>query len=588
MKRILTMLLSLSLVLCMVAPLTAHANTGGSGNVDGGGGMGDGTSTNSWNPGNEGVRVTVVRASDHTVVTTPIDLTNKTPSAGMYHFGKVSKLQYSGGRGLSPVQGGYTFKNPGQTIPKIISTNGNNNIEAIKRYFCSEYVVKRIAEVAGMDYDVLIGGDYKLLLEPIAYYKFEGVMIATTATEAALYDEQVGGLLRRRMTSLSHKNLPLAMFLEVADLGYPAWSGSKNKTASNADIKAALGLGIVRFKDMPTDPPDVSVYDYEYRVNTEVITAITVSGGQSDPDNPVSATFYVNGRSYRVNNIYYPDGDSQLAWIRWTTPDTPQSMTITVSVSGGGSASKATIHVNIVDLDKNPPPNPVADDRNDGFTMPSVTEKPQKTSASWSIWRPWWQEHWVWHSDWDWVSEGCDSSCDEDCSGGHGYWEDNGEWVDEGWWEFDSNQYSARLSASMTVRPDEKSPTASGKTLKSGYGLNQTVTASVSTNQPSAVTGAQNAVTYFPEFSYQTYWRLLEGMSGGYSAHFEFKVNPYSTYGRRTHFTPIWYPDGSYTPHTWLLDSWTPDGMLSINLTDSLNIRGNLWSDWHIAPQKPN
>lgn len=302
----------------------------------------------------------------------------------------------------------------------------------------------------------------------------------------------------------------------------------------------------------------------------------------------MSATFYVNGRSYRVNNIYYPDGDSQLAWIRWTTPDTPQSMTITVSVSGGGSASKATIHVNIVDLDKKPPPNPVADDRNDGFTMPSVTEKPQKTSASWSIWRPWWQEHWVWHSDWDWVSEGCDSSCDEDCSGGHGYWEDNGEWVDEGWWEFDSDQYSARLSASMTVRPDEKSPTASGKTLKSGYGLNQTVTASVSTNQSSAVTGAQNAVTYFPEFSYQTYWRLLERMSGGYSARFEFKVNPYSTYGRRTHFTLIWYPDGSYTPHTWLLDSWTPDGMLSINLTDSLNIRGNLWSDWHIAPQKPN
>jgi len=27
--------------------------------------------------------------------------------------------------------------------------------------------------------------------------------------------------------------------------------------------------------------------------------------------------------------------------------------------------------------------------------------------------------------------------------------------------------------------------------------------------------------------------------------------------------------------------------MLSVNLTDSLSIRGNLWDDWHIAPLDP-
>ena len=577
MKRLFSVFLSLALLLCLVSPVSVYAI--GEGNVDGGGGgMGDGTSTNSWTPGNDGVRVTVVRASDHTAVTTPVDLTNKTPPSSIYHFGKVSKLQYTGGRGLSPVQGGYTFKNPAQSLPRIISTSGSNNIAAIKSYFTDEQVIRSISETVGMDFDVLINGDYKLLIEPFAFYKFEGVMVLTTATEAALYDAQVGGLLRKRMVSLSHKNLPLSMFLEVADLGYPAWSGSKSAAASNVDIKAALGLGIVRFKDRPAEPPDVSVYDYEYRVNTEVITAITVSGGQSDPDKPVSATFYVNGKSLKVSNIYYPNGDSQLAWIRWTTPGTPQKMTITVSVSGGGSSSKATINVNIVDLDKKPPPNPVADDRNDGYTRPSVVNKPQKTSASWSVWRPWWQEYWVWISDWDY--------CDHGEDGGH--WVDNGWWEDHGWWEFDLDRYQASLSASMSIKPDDKSPTASGKSMKSGYGFNQTVTASVSTNQSSAVTGAQNAVTYFPEFSYQTYWRLLERMSSGYSSRFEFMANPYSTYGRRTHFTPIWYPDGSYTPHTWLIDSWTPDGMLSLNLTDNITIRGSLWDDWHIAPQKPH
>ena len=55
-------------------------------------------------------------------------------------------------------------------MPRIISTNGRNNIEAIKKYFCSEYVVKFIAEETGMDYDTLISGEYKILLEPIAYY----------------------------------------------------------------------------------------------------------------------------------------------------------------------------------------------------------------------------------------------------------------------------------------------------------------------------------------------------------------------------------------------------------------------------------
>ncbi|MBO6302006.1 MAG: hypothetical protein J6N15_06175, partial [Ruminiclostridium sp.] len=86
-------------------------------------------------------------------------------------------------------------------------------------------------------------------------------------------------------------------------------------------------------------------------------------------------------------------------------------------------------------------------------------------------------------------------------------------------------------------------------------------------------------VTYFPEFNYKKYWRLLEKVSGGY----EFKKNEYSTYENRTHFTPVWYPDGSYTPYTWVLDCWTPAGMLSVNLTDSVTIKGNVYDDWHIA-----
>lgn len=62
--------------------------------------------------GNDGVRVTVVRLSDHAVVTAPIDLTNKHPD-GLGHFQKVSKLEYTNGAVLSPSMTGYTYVNPG-------------------------------------------------------------------------------------------------------------------------------------------------------------------------------------------------------------------------------------------------------------------------------------------------------------------------------------------------------------------------------------------------------------------------------------------------------------------------------------------
>ena len=560
MKQILKTLMIFTMIFSLMMPITVFAV--GDGNIDSGGGdMGDGTSTDKWSPGYDGVRVTVVRASDHAVVTTPIDFTNKSPTNVRLHFGKVSKLSYNEGRAISPSGQSYTFVNPAQAMPRIVSTNGSSNIDAIKKYFCSEYTIKRVAEITGMDYDILIGGEYKLLLEPMAYYTFQGVMIATTATEAAMYDEQVNGLLRTKMTSLSHKNLPLAMFLEVSDLGYPAWRGSTTKAASNADIKSSLGLGIVRFTEQ-AEPPIVSAYDYEYRVNTEVITSVIISGGQSDPDRPTRVSFIIDGRTYNVGNIYYPDGDSQLAWVKWTTPDTEQDMVIDVVVSGAGSTINSTINAKIIDLDKNPPPNPVADDRNDSFSYASVPNREERTVANWSIWSPWWQEYWVWHST----------------------GEDSGYWCDHGWWEFDLEQYIARLSSEMKITNDSKNPTASGSIFKSGYGINQIVTANVSSNQSSAITYAQNAVSYFPEVQYDTYWRLLERVS---NARFEFKKNNYSTYKNRTHFTPIWMPDVAYTVNTWLIDAWTPDGMLSMNLTDTLTIKGNLWQDWHIAPLNP-
>ena len=164
--------------------------------------------------------------------------------------------------------------------------------------------------------------------------------------------------------------------------------------------------------------------------------------------------------------------------------------------------------------------------------------------------------------------------------------EDDGYWCDHGWWEYEWDSYRAELSAVMKTMPDEKNPTALGTEMKSGYCINANVNAKVLSLAPSGhFTGAQNVVAYFPEFNYQTYWRMLEKVDAvGSDSTFTFRKNPYSTYQSPVHFTPVWFPDGNYVIYAEVMDAWTPAGMLQVNLTDTLTVKDSLFADWHIRP----
>ena len=568
----------LSLILMLSAGMTALAS--GEGNIDGGGGgMGSGTATDVWH-NQDGVRITVV-TEDGGIASTPFDLSNFSISGDILHFGKVSKLQYSGGASLSLDSGSYGCSKPGTSLPRIISGGRSRaGIEAIRRYFCSEYAAQLVADKTGIPFEDLVSGSYKLVIEPIAYFTHGGRNYAMTATEAALYNQMSGGTLRSRMPSLTHQNLPLSIFLETPDLGYPAWSGTTSSKVSDSDILSALGIGIVSYKDVPE--AELQAPDYTYRVDTDVITSITLtSSTEVNPDDPASVTFHINGGTYTVNDIVMPAGGSQVVWAKWHTPLEPTTLTIQVSVSGASTA-KTSFVARIISLEENLPPDPLATDTNPHFSLSSLPSNPQKTSASWSVWSARWHANWEWESDWDWESDSCDSGCPEDCSGGHGHWVDNGEWVDNGWYDFTSTAYSASLSGSMEVHPDDIVPTAQGDNMKSGYGIKESATAAFSSNAPvSHYAPAQTAVAYFPEFGYDMYWRLLS-CSGGNTATFAFKPNEYSTYNRNVHFTPVWYPDGTaYTVYTYIIDAWTPSGMLSVNVSDSVQIQGSLFDDWY-------
>lgn len=562
MKKVLAVLCSLFLLLGQF-PMTVMAD--GNGNLDGGGGgMGQGTSTNFWSTGNDGVRVTVVDAESGAAVSSPVDFANRTQPATVLHFGKVNKIQYRGGAALAlHPETPYICKQPEYSMPPIMNSKSRPaDIAVIKRYFCSEYACMMIAEATGVDYTKMLEGKYKILLEPIAYVTFNGAYYCFTATEAALYDQISGGAMRAKLPTVAFQNLPLALFLEYADLGFPAWTGGKTGIQTNANIISSLGIGIVWFNEAPQEPEeDINAPDVEYRVDTDVITAVTLHTNRDlTPDNPASVTFQIAGRTYRVNDVVIPAGDSQVVWVKWHTPSTPQKITITVSVRRATTV-KDTFVADIVDLNEKIPPDPLATDTYPAYSIPSLPSNTQKLNASWGVWSCYWVPVWEW--------------CD------HG--DDDGHWVDRGYWEFEYTGYSASLSGSMSLMPDDIVPTASGKTMKSGYGVKTDVRSTLSTSAPvSHITYPQTAFSVFPEFQYTTYLRLLQRVSSGRNAKFTFRPNEFSTYNRTVHFTPLWFPDNrNYVIYTQVWDAWTPDGMLSVNLNDYVSIQGSLYDDWY-------
>ena len=214
------------------------------------------------------------------------------------------------------------------------------------------------------------------------------------------------------IVSLTHKNLPLAMFLETADLGFPAWNGSITQAQSDDTIIANLGVGVVRFSEPDEFDPEPEIEsNLSYRCDTEVITSVQLTTSEEKtPDSPAYAYFSINGQTYSHTDIYIPEGGSQLAWVKWRTPKDPGIITITIS--SNCSLNIHEIVAEIVDINDNPPPDPQAKDRKEEFIIPAVPNKENMTNLTWGEWDCWWEEYWVWHST------------DEE---ENGYWCDHGD-----------------------------------------------------------------------------------------------------------------------------------------------------------------
>lgn len=312
-----------------------------------------------------------------------------------------------------------------------------------------------------------------------------------------------------------------------------------------------------------------------------------------------------------------PDGDSAMAWFKWKTPSTAQNVTITLSSnkrgvyiidSDGNTCSTVTINARIDKVGEKTPPDPTATDRqpaefklqDEDKIIDSVAQYAPidgGQTLSWYVWEC------TYHPSTYQDSISNSSGTVETYGVFYEYY--NSKTAEEkerptkvksnyavylGSCTFTKKEYSVSLSADISVMPSVHVPTAEKNnalntyTMKSGYGINIEINAHLSGNT-GYCTGTQKANVLFPEFNYATYNRLLD-KSG---KTFVFKENRFSTYNDRVHFTPIWFPDDEkYIVYAEVFDVWCPAGQLSVRLTsDRIRISGNVYDDWHVAPDKP-
>ena len=127
-KKIIPVFLCVLMLFSISIPVFADGDP----NLDGGGGgMDQGSGANSWTPGRDGVRITIVRSDDNLPASAPVDFTNGNTNDTQIHFGALSKINYRGGQAITPQKGGYYSIKPAQSMPTIVSASGGNNIPAI-------------------------------------------------------------------------------------------------------------------------------------------------------------------------------------------------------------------------------------------------------------------------------------------------------------------------------------------------------------------------------------------------------------------------------------------------------------------------
>jgi hypothetical protein len=145
--------------------------------------------------------------------------------------------------------------------------------------------------------------------------------------------------------------------------------------------------------------------------------------------------------------------------------------------------------------------------------------------------------------------------------------------------------YTATLSVAFVVGPDSR--IASGNVIQSGFGIEQTATALLTTNydHPEKLVGVQDVWLTYPETYYGVdsakytgyYESMISGSMGVNSNTWSYPDNPNSVLHLPLHYIPLWFPDRQYTVLCTLFGAWSPNGKMYADLPGSVTVSGNMY-----------
>lgn len=353
-RKVLPILMAVSLFLCCTTSAFAGVNFGN----DNGSDFKHGTEDNGWllktDNGDkvchgygynlEGLRLTVYDAETQTKVYNTLDITGEpiiTYVSNIMHFAdgtefipkttwlsssyvgttynavdaaSISKFQRATIDSSRVLGSGYKAEYvEGLGDIDIISSNNTSNYEEIKAFIGDEEFIKNVIchFIPSLKFDDFVDGKYKVAFEPVAYFRYDGMNWALSATECGIlnhYDKITYSAtwnsacnLRSLMGPLTHSNLPRSAFLVQEDLGVGVYAPTESDYYSSYHISSITGLDdhdlynsdicIIRCMGigaLGNDPPDedeeeiVGTNVAEYHTNINVYTSFTFVNDTED------------------------------------------------------------------------------------------------------------------------------------------------------------------------------------------------------------------------------------------------------------------------------------------------------------------
>lgn len=151
------------------------------------------------------------------------------------------------------------------------------------------------------------------------------------------------------------------------------------------------------------------------------------------------------------------------------------------------------------------------------------------------------------------------------------------------------HDYQAKLEMTVELSPDERVAYEEiPDVIESGFGVSIAVKTTLSTNYDHAekLVGVQRVWCWSPESGYGELsgysdvfdsLQTREGDRGDKVIRWQYKVNPYSETDSRLHYTPLWFPDGTYRIQAQGFQAWSPAGEMYATESDAVTIDGDMY-----------